>query len=356
MMRKRAFSYVLFFIVSLAVVYLLGPHPAKPVYDADLPVVPGSAAELERFIKANEGSHHLKPDNQARIVWFNDSSRQKTAYAIVYLHGFSASQIEGAPIHTNIAGEFGCNLYLSRLAEHGMDTPDPMKNLTPAAYWESAKEALAVGQQIGKKVILMGTSTGGSLALQLAAAFPDEVEALILMSPNIAIRDDKAWLLNNPWGQQVAEWVVGSRYLVSADTRPVYKQYWYPRYPLDAAVQLQEYLETAMTPETFRKVKQPVLMLYYFRDEEHQDQVVSVPAMLRMFEELGTPRQKKVKQAIPDAGDHVLGSFVKSGDLLGVQRAIENFLEKKIHLVKTDDSDIITTTTKVVITKEESEN
>ncbi len=82
--------------------------------------------------------------------------------------------------------------------------PTHWLNLTADKYWESAKEALAIGQQIGNKVILVGTSTGGTLALQLAAQYP-EVYAMVLLSPNIAINDPNAWLLNNPWGLQISQ-------------------------------------------------------------------------------------------------------------------------------------------------------
>ena len=350
MFKKKYFRLLLSVIIVLTVIYLLGPRPSTPVYSSVMPAVPQLAADLENDISRSEARHTLKPNNEARIVWYNDSLKQKTDYAIVYLHGFSASQEEGAPIHTNIAKEFGCNLYLSRLAEHGIDTTDAMKNLTPSEYWESAKRALAIGKQLGKKVILMGTSTGGTNALQLAATYPNDVYALILMSPNIAIHNDKAWLLNKPWGLQVAGWVNGTEYIVSEDTRPVYKQYWYAQYPLEAAVQLEEYLETTMTPETFKKVKQPVLLLYYYKDEVHQDSVVSVPAMLKMFDELGTAKEDKVKQAMPNAGNHVLGSYIRSKDLLGVQQAVESFMEKKLHLTKMPGSAITTSTANVQIT------
>jgi len=95
----------------LVIVYLLGPSPDSPVYSVTMPVVPAGASALETYIKNNEGLHKIKPNNEARIVWANDSLRQKTAYAIIYLHGFSASQEEGNPVHINIAKEFGCNLY-----------------------------------------------------------------------------------------------------------------------------------------------------------------------------------------------------------------------------------------------------
>lgn len=314
------------------VIYALGPHPATPVYQKDLPQVPAAANELQAYIRHNEAMHKLKPDNEARIVWYNDSVKEKTPYSIVYLHGFSASQEEGRPIHTNIAKEFGCNLYLSRLAEHGIDTADPMIRLTPGEYWESAEQALAIGKQLGNKVILMGTSTGGTNALQLAAAFPGDVAALVLLSPNVAIFNDKAWLLNNPWGLQIAKAVTGGDYMISADTRPVYRQYWYWKYPVEATTQLEEYLETTMTKETFKAVKQPLLLLYYYKDDIHQDSVVSVPAMLKMYDALGTPPYLKMKQAIPNAGNHVIGSYIRSKDLLSVQRAIEDFLEKKMHM------------------------
>lgn len=337
MFRKKTAKITLIIVALLTILYLTGPKPATPVYSMQFPSVPAGADPLEHFIRDGELKHKLKPNNEARVVWYNDSLKQKTKYAIVYLHGFSASQAEGSPIHTNIAREFGCNLYLSRLAEHGIDTTEPLSNLTPSKYWESAKEALAIGQQIGEHVILMGTSTGGTNALQLAADYPDKVSALILMSPNIALFHKQAWLLNAPWGLQMARMINGGDNLVSADTNALYRQYWYYSYPVEAATQLEEYIETTMTKETFGKVKQPVLMLYYYKDDVHQDSTVSVPAMLKMFDELGTLRQNKIKQAVPNAGSHVLGSYIRSKDLLTVQRTIEDFMEKKLEVPKVDE-------------------
>ncbi|MFT3702774.1 MAG: alpha/beta hydrolase [Agriterribacter sp.] len=341
MLWKRWFKIILVLIALLIIVYAFGPHPATPVYSRELPQVPVTSAGLEGFIKKQEAAHILKPNNEARIIWA-DTSKQKTEYAIVYLHGFSASQEEGAPIHTNIAKEFGCNLYLSRLAEHGIDTTEPLLHLTPENYWESVKEALVIGKQLGKKIILMGTSTGCTNALQLAASYPDDIAALVLMSPNIALFNDKAWILNKPWGLQVARLVNGGDHIVSEDNRPIYKQYWYWRYPLEATTQLQEYLQTTMTEETFSKVKQPTLMLYYYKDNIHQDSVVSIPAMLKMYDELGTPKDKKIKQSIPNAGNHVIGSYLRSKDLLGVQQAIEAFMQKTMHINALPEQKIIT--------------
>lgn len=310
-------------LLVLIIVYLVGPKPSKPSYGLALPAIPAEPAALEGFIKSQESKHKLKPDNEARIIWMNDSVKQKTEYAVVYLHGFSASQEEGDPVHYEFAQQFGCNLYLSRLDAHGVDTTDPLASFSATGIWESAKEAYAIGKQLGKKVILLSTSTGGTLALKLAAEYPD-IAGLILLSPNIAINDPNAWLLNNPWGLQIAHMVTGKHRKVE-DTTAIYAQYWNNWYSTRSLVQLEELLESTMKESTFRKVTQPTLLLYYYKDEEHQDNVVKVSAMKRMFNQLGTPENLKKQVAIPNAGNHVIGSYIKSKDVESVMRECEKF-------------------------------
>ena len=318
------------FLFLLIVVYFLGPQPASPKYVKDLPAVPAEPAALEKYIQDHEAQHKLKPDNEARILWLNDSLKEKTEYAVVYLHGFSASQEEGDPVHYDFAKKFGCNLYLSRLEDHGVDTTEPLANLTADRLWNSAKEAYAIGKQLGKKIILMSTSTGGTLALKLCAEYSD-IAANIMLSPNIAINDGNAWMLNNHWGLQIAELITGKHRVVK-DTTALYAQYWNNRYATVSLVQLEELIESTMKESTFRKVKQPSLLLFYYEDAKHQDPVVKVSAMKRMFLQLGTPENLKREVAIPHAGDHVIGSYVKSKDLQTVQDEIEKFAVEKLNL------------------------
>lgn len=176
----------------------------------------------------------------------------------------------------------------------------------------------------------MATSTGGTVALKLAAEYPD-IAGLILLSPNIAINDGNAWLLNNHWGLQIAEMVEGKHRTVD-DTTALYAQYWNNRYATQSLVQLEELIETTMKESTFKKVKQPVLLLYYYKDKQHQDPVVKVSAMKRMFQQLGTPEILKRQVAIPNAGDHVIGSYVKSKDLKTVEEECEKFVAEVLGL------------------------
>lgn len=312
-----------FTILVLIIVYFMGPRPSRPVYSKELPTVPAGSAALEDYVARQEAKHKLKPDNEARIIWYNDSLKQKTEYAVVYLHSFSASQEEGDPVHFQFAQKFGCNLYLSRLDAHGIDTTEPLAGFSAEGIWKSAKEAFAIGKQLGNKVILMSTSTGGTLALKLAAEHP-EIAGLILLSPNIAINDPSAWMLNNPWGLQIAHLILG-KYRKVPDTTAIYAQYWNNRYVTKSLVQLEELLETTMKESVFNKVTQPVLLLYYYKDDANQDKVVKVSAMKRMFRQLGTPDSLKREVAVPNAGDHVIGSYIKSKDVETVLDECEKF-------------------------------
>ena len=332
---SRRFILITFPIILLVAIYFLGPEPDEPVWSPEKISVPTDANALEQYVAANEAQHKLKPDNEAKIVWA-DSTRQQTEYSIVYLHGFSASREEGNPVHEQFAKMFGCNLYLARLADHGIDTTDQMLYFTTDRWWRSAREALAIGKVLGKKVIVMSTSTGGTMALALAAQFPEDVFALINMSPNIKINDPLAWIANNPWGLQLARIVRGGDYNVSVPDQGVdtvlNSKYWYTRYRLESACQLQEMLESKMNKETFGKVSQPTLNLYYYKNEKEQDPTVKVSAILEMHAQLGTPDSLKVVVPIPNAGGHVLGSYVRSKDIPGVIEAATKFAVDKLHM------------------------
>ena len=330
---KRFIKIIAVLVALLAIVYFLGPKPAAPIYNNNLIQVPSEPAALESYIEAKEAAHKVKPDNEARIVWANDSTKAKTPYVIVYLHGFSASQEEGNPVHRNIAKQFGCNMYLARLSEHGIDTTDALVNMTATSLWESAKEAYAIGKQLGDKVILMGTSTGGTVALELASNF-DDVAGLVLYSPNIAINNPSAFLSNNPWGLQIARMVIGGKENIIKNKPDNYNKYWNDHYRLEAVVELQELLETTMIPSHFNKIKCPLLTLYYFKDEKNQDPVVKVSAMKEMFEAVGTPANLKRMVPIPEAGNHVLASPIQSNDIVSVEKEMALFLEQIVQLKK----------------------
>lgn len=327
----KLLKFLVLIILLLGLVYLLGPKVESPSLDTAQAKVSSDLMVLEKEINQREGEiPNIKPDNETRIIWA-DSIPRKTEYSIVYLHGWSASQEEGDPLHQETAKRYGYNLYLPRLAGHGLIEEEPMLDITADALYESAKEAIAVGKQLGEKVILMSTSTGGTLALPLAGG-DSAIAALILYSPNVEIFDPTAKLLSKPWGLQLARLVTGNDYNEFDNRTALKDQYWTTKYRLEALTQLQALVEETMVEKTFKAVTQPVFMGYYYKDDIHQDSVVSVPAMLEMYEELGTPEDLKEKVAFPNVGDHVLGSYIESKDLESVKNETFDFLEEIVGL------------------------
>lgn len=320
-------------VVVLGIVYWAGPKFPAPKLSDGLPTVPVQTENFDQYVETRDAGKKIKPDNEGRVIWANDSLKNKTSYCLLYLHGFSASWYEGNPVHIDFARRFGMNLYIPRLASHGLETSEALIDMTPDRLWESAKEALVAAQALGEKVILMSTSTGGTLSLKLAADFPNLVSGLILYSPNIAINNGAAFLLDKPWGLQIARAVSHGKYRVTnPDSTSEDCKYWYCKYRLEGVVYLQQLVDATMTQKTFENVKQPVFLGYYYKDEEHQDPTVRVDAMLKMFDELGTPENLKEKVAFPEAGCHPIASKLFSKSWQDVEKASEQFGEEKLGL------------------------
>src|SRR5690349_12350594 len=143
---KRLKRYFLILVLILVAGYLLGPKPPKPELDKNLPSLPSSVRNLESYIAEKEAEFNVRPDNESRILWANDSLKSRTDYCLLYLHGFSASWYEGYPANVEFARYFGMNAYFPRLASHGLETEDALIDMTPDNLWESAKEALMVAR------------------------------------------------------------------------------------------------------------------------------------------------------------------------------------------------------------------
>ncbi len=330
---KRIIRFLVFVVLIAVIIYLMGPQPPQVDLNKDLPSISASIGNIEDYVKKNDEGLALKPDNESRIIWANDTVKERTAYSLLYLHGFSASWYEGYPANVEFAKHFGCNAYFPRLASHGIETDDALIDMTPDRLWESAKQALMIARTLGRKVIIMGTSTGGTLALKLASDFPEYVEGLILYSPNIRINNKAAFLLSKPWGLQIGRKAEGGKYRIS-DEAPdsKYCRYWNCKYRMEAVVYLQQLVAETMVNQTYKNVNEPVFLGYYYKDENHQDEVVRVDAMLKMFDHLGTPVDSKVKVAFPEAGDHVIGSELKSGDYKNVIAETIKFGEEVLKL------------------------
>ena len=320
-------------VLVLLIGYFIGPKPAKPRFKTPEINLPASLAELDRQINDSEKAvKGLKPDNEARIVWADSLTREKTKIAILYLHGFSASQGEGDPVHRDLAKKYHANLYLARLQEHGINRGDStMLGLNADEYEASAEKALMIAEKLGDEVIVIGTSAGGLMTIFLASRHP-EIKAIVLYSPCVKLYDKTAALLDKPWGLQIVRHVEKGPIMNIIPESETHAKYWVMQYRLEALVALQNLIINTMKPEVFSEVKCPVFLAYYYKNEEEQDKTVSIPAMLKMFDELGTPAALKQKMAFPQAGNHVIASYIRSNDWQGVERETDKFLADIVKL------------------------
>ena len=330
---KKVNRYIIILLGVLVLLYFFGPKPPKPNLNKDLPSLSASIGNIDQFVKQKGTELPVKPDNESRIIWANDSLKNRTDYCLLYLHGFSASWYEGFPVHMEFARHFGMNAYLPRLASHGLETEEALIDMTPEQLWESAKEALMVARTLGRNTIIMGTSTGGTLALKLAADFPEYVDGLVLYSPNIRINNSTAFLVSKPWGLQLVRNVYDGKYRVTNDDFASAEcKYWNCKYRLEAVVYLQQLVESTMKKETFNSVNVPVFLGYYYKDDKNQDEVVKVDAMLKMFRQLGTLPDEKKKVAFPEAGTHVIANEMFSSSVDEVLQETIKFSEEQFGL------------------------
>ena len=303
---------ILIVLVVLVSLYAVGPHPDAPTLPGpSWNNIPNEPAAITSFLQAKEAQNgNLKPDNEGQIIYADSANPQKTKTVVLYIHGFSASPMEGNPLHKAIAKSLHANLVLARIEDHGeFPTDSTMAKASADKFYQSVENYFALAKKLGDEVIVLGTSFGGAMSLVLATKHP-EIKALMLYGPCIAIKDPTAPLVDNPWGLQLARAVMRSDFRDIPSVSPGHKNYWSLHYRLEGIVAIQNFLTHEMTDETFEKVKVPVFLGYYYQDESHQDNVVSVQAMRDMFPKLGSKIKKE--QAFPLSGYHVITS-----DILG---------------------------------------
>src|SRR5690606_20141356 len=195
-----------------------------------------------------------------------------------------------------------------------------------------AREAYMIGKSLGDSVIVIGTSMGGALGLILASERPD-MQSLLLYSPCVREYGDQLDAFFEPWQGYLMEKAMTNEHGVLESPREGDKaKYWSEAYHVNGYTSLAVLLRSKMTHKTFEKINQPLFLAYYYKDEHDQDRVVSVPAMLEMYEQVNTPEESKKKQAFPKAGDHVIASSITSNDWEGVLDASIDFLENVTHV------------------------
>lgn len=304
-MMRKVIIVVVVLVTALAILFFTGPRA-----DTDTTITFDPAqieADADGWLAANEAKiPALRPELAKEIVWAYPQSRAKTPLSIVYVHGFSASKGEIRPVPDQVAAAFGANLFYTRLAGHGQDG-EAMGRATLNQWVNDVAEALAIGRLIGEKVIVIATSTGAPLTTwaMTQPALAENVAGVVFVSPNYGIQANGSWLLTMPWGQRIAELIMGKE-RVLPPANELHARYWTTTYPIAALMPMAAAAQLGReTPvETIR-----VPALFIFSDA---DQVVRPDLTRAIAARWGAPHEMMIVEGSEDDSNHVI-----AGDAFG---------------------------------------
>ena len=303
----KAITGTLAVLAVLVAVYLVGPRnefgapTATPRAQA-----PQDLAALDAWLASQEASvPGIKAGNAKGIVWAKNPG-QKTPWAVVYLHGFSASRLETAPLTGQVAQGLGANVFYTRLTGHGV--PGAAMGDAKVQDWlADAQEALNIGRQLGDRVLVISCSTGATLATWLEVNGPKTgVAGHVFVSPNFGPKDERADLINGPWGHQIAFALLGQErtHTPASDAE---SQAWTSSYPTRSLFPMMA-LVKATRESPLERFSAPVMMLY-----SADDKTVEPRLSQAALDRFSSTNKHLVKVDYSEAkGQHVLAGEIRA--------------------------------------------
>lgn len=221
-------------------------------------------ADLGEYLAAAEAPFAPKDGTEKAIYWAGETGA-KTPLSIVYLHGFTASGRELSPVPETVAAALGANLFVTRYHGHGV-APEILGDATPTDWMKDTAEALAIGAKIGERTLVIGTSTGGTIATLVATnqSLQNAPVGYILVAPNFKAKS----ILDPLSGWPLARYYIP---LLAGKTRKGeienadHAHFWTIDYPTRSFATLGVIVKAAANAE-HTAITAPVLVLYAKED------------------------------------------------------------------------------------------
>jgi alpha-beta hydrolase superfamily lysophospholipase len=294
-------------LAALAALIAFGPRDRldRVVFDdAQVPANPEAWLAAREAVMAD-----ILPGAEKQIVWAG-AAGMRTPLAVIYVHGFSATKEEIRPVPDEVARALGANLFFTRLAGHGRGGA-AMAEATAEDWLLDMAEALAVGRRLGDRLVVIGVSTGATLAAvalddpQAAAA----VAGVVLISPNFALRSPAGMILDLPWAPVWGPRIAGTE----RGFEPVnaeHGRWWTTRYPTAALFPMAELMRAARAQD-WSRLRIPALFVW-----SPEDQVVDPEWVYMVARSWGGPVEmlNPVLTARDDPFRHVIAGRILSPD------------------------------------------
>ena len=324
-----AVALVIVVLLIVLLIFWCAPRPRLAPSLPDTQVPPQRCPQdIEVWLQEQEKKvPHLIAGTEACIIWAKEAA--VTDLCLMYVHGFSASRQETAPLADRIAARHKANLVYLRLAGHGLNTGGME---APAEAWlEGLRDGWEIASRLGRRVVIIATSTGAPLSLWLAQALADREHAdreqllgLIFLSPNFKIRRRGASILTMPWANYWVPWVLGREQGASPEgelpegelpeekalEETLVNKYWTSRYPTQAVIEMQKVLDW-VEHHCDKTADIPLATLYM-----EGDPTVDTDAIQAFHQAWGA----KTKRLYPVEIDAAIPQHVFVGDITAPQR------------------------------------
>ena len=221
-------------------------RPAKQLQATSDPPLDGSSftlGQIEDRISISESQiTDIRPGLEKSIMWAGEP-HHRTHYAIVYVHGFSASKEELRPVPDIIAANLGANIFYTRLTGHGR-TAEAMREASVTAWMQDLDEAFQIGTMIGDKVILISCSTGGTLVAAgiVRGIFSEQLFSAVFFAPNFGVQDRMAPLLTWPLARYWAP-LIGGEMQTNTPRNQLHARYWTTSYPTISLIPMMQLID-----------------------------------------------------------------------------------------------------------------
>jgi pimeloyl-ACP methyl ester carboxylesterase len=129
----------------------------------------------------------VPPQHLRRWILPEEDFHSQQDVSILMLHGLYESPQWMMGMADILSKQTSSPILVSRLPGHFEADPKSLDKVKWDQWLQSAEKDFALARRLGRKVLLVGNSTGSLLVTWLAAKYPDSVEGLILFVPAFGV-------------------------------------------------------------------------------------------------------------------------------------------------------------------------
>lgn len=217
---------------------------------------------IDDWLSRSESLLDVPGDVQKVVKWRGNSEPNQSPLSVVYVHGYTATRHETAPLSDEVAHALDANLFYTRLKGHGLDG-EALRDVTLEDWLADTRQALDIGKRIGRRQIVIASSTGATFVSLLAiqGGLDDSVAAIVFLSPNYGPADRRAELITKPTGVALGKMLLGG----SRSNEPHnegHRKYWTNESPVESLVPMMEGVQKLRSALETNEIRVPALTLY----------------------------------------------------------------------------------------------